>query len=323
MRRSSLLATTLILALGCDKARELAGDSKGAQAAEPPVSQRLDLSSRPDILFQIYGERDDPRMIPVGVLRNGTIGPIVLASDGWRQFDSIYGKVGSSYTLYENGRSVGTARVRQGMWEAGKEPLYTLPSCELLIPQAAMTLSAGVSRGYTVSHLASSRALRESPPATMSAAEAAPIAKGVANQVAGGAGISISELDALDFRAVAVNTRAGTGPTVIGTYVDRRAVEQSSAGERTAHVFVVADRIAGATAYQATFEHTLNGDASSGEFRRYVDHLDLTGDGVSEIVLEGWEYGGDTFLQFLQYKSGAWVEIYRGRTSWCLDASAR
>lgn len=322
MRRRSLLASTLILALGCDKARELAGDSKGAQAAETPAADRLDLSSHPEILFKIYGERDDPRMIPVGVMRGGTLEQISLGASGWKQFDSMYDKVGTKYSVYENGRTIGSAKVRQGMWEAGHDPLYTLPSCQLLTPQAAVTLDGGVAPGYTVSLFGSTKTLRSAPLATMSQAEATRIAKGLAATVGQKAGISDTELNGLDVHASAIATGVSDAPTIVATLVDRRSDEQSSAGERTSHILLVADKVAGASEYRTTFTHVLNGDASTGEFRRYVDHLDVAGDGVTEIVLEGWKYGGDTFLMFLQYKNGAWAEIYRSRSSWCLDDGA-
>ena len=63
----------------------------------------------------------------------------------------------------------------------------------------------------------------------------------------------------------------------------------------------------------------MDGDAATGDFQRFVDHLDLAGDGTTELALEGWKFGGDTFLMFLQYKNGAWSELYRGRSNWCLD----
>lgn len=322
MRRRSLLATTLVLALGCDKARELAGDSKGAQASETPAADRLDLSTRPDILFKIYGERDDPRMIPIGVMRGGSLEAISLGASGWKQFDSKYDKAGTRYSVYENGRSIGGAKVRRGMWDAGHEALYSLPSCQLLTPQAAVTLEAGVAPSYTVSLFASTKTLRNAPVATMSRAGAARIAKPIAAAVARAAGIGEGELNGLDMHAWAIATGVSDEPTIVATLVDPRSDEQSSAGERTLHILLIADKPSGASEYRTTFSHTLNGDASSGEFRRYIDHLDVAGDGVTEIVLEGWKYGGDTFLTFLRYKNGAWAELYRSRSSWCLDDGA-
>lgn len=321
MRRRCLFATTLILGLACDKARELVpGEGSRAQAAEVPAAARLDLSTRPPILFQIYGERDDPRMIPVGVMRNGSIEPIVLTSSGWREFDSIYGRAGTQYTVYDGGRAIGKATVRQGMWQQGREQLYTLPACELLIPQAAMTLGAGIGSNYTVSLFASSKPLRDASRSTMSAAEAEVIARAIGSRLAAQAGIGAGELAALDVRATALMTGATGNPTVTATFMDKRADEQSAAGEQTLHMFVIADRPAGAGGYQVTFSHIGRGEASEVDFRRIVDQVDVDGDGVTELALEGWKFGGDTYLLFLQYKNGSWSETFRSRPSWCLDA---
>jgi hypothetical protein len=62
---------------------------------------------------------------------------------------------------------------------------------------------------------------------------------------------------------------------------------------------------------------------SAREYRRLIDHLDLTGDGVDEIVLEGWRTGSDSYLIFLQYRDGHWREIARSATSWCADVKKK
>ena len=319
MGRRRLLATTLILALGCDKARQLAGGSAGAEVPDAPAVARLDLTARPDMLFQVYGERDDPRMIPIGVLRNGKIERISLGASGWKQFDDLYGKVGAQYPVYQGGHSIGHVTVRQGMWEDGKDPLYTLPSCSLMVPQSAVTLDAGGKPGYTVSLFASTRQLHETAVTPMDQGEVDRIGHQVAERVATTSGLDRAAIDSLDFHAVAASTGLSKWPTIVITLIDRRADEQSSAHEHTTHLLIVADRGEGAAEYSPTFKHIVDGDASTGDFRRYIDAIDVAGDGKAELVLEGWKFGGDTFLLFLQYNNGSWTELYRGRSSWCLD----
>ena len=323
MGRRRLLATTLILALGCDKARQLAGGSASAETPDTPAVARLDLSTRPDMLFQVYGERDDPRMIPVGVLRGGKIEEISLGSSGWKQFDGLYGKPGARYSAYQGGRTVGKVTVRQGMWEEGKDPLYTLPSCKLMVPQSAVTLDAAGKPGYTVSLFASTTPLREVAVTSMPQGEVDRIGRQVAERVGIGAGIDKAVLDSLNFHATAVSTGVSKWPTIVITMIDRRADEQSAAHEHTAHLLLVADRGEGASDYSPTFKHVVDGDASTGDFRRFVDQIDVAGNGTAELVLEGWKFGGDTFLLFLQYNNGAWTEAFRGRSSWCLDDATR
>ena len=319
MGRRGLLATTLILALGCDKARQLTSGTANAETPDVPAAARLDLTTRPDMLFQIYGERDDPRMIPVAVLRDGKIEQISLGASGWKQFDDLYGKPGAQYSAYQGGHSIGKVTVRQGMWEEGKDPLYTLPSCKLMVPQAAVTLAASGRAGYTVSLFASTRVLHENAVTSMPQGEVDRIGRQVAERVAAGAGVEKSALDSLDFHATAVASGVSKWPTIVITLIDRRADEQSAAHEHTSHLLIVADRGEGATDYSPSFKHVVDGDASTGDFRRFIDAIDVAGSGTAELVLEGWKFGGDTFLLFLQYNNGVWTELFRGRSSWCLD----
>ena len=316
MIRHAVLATILVVALGCDKAKELAGGAR-AQAAVP-ASEQLDLSSKPEILFQVFGERDDPRIIPIATIDQGRLKPIVLSAAGWKQFDAIYFRSGTSYSLFRDGRPAGTVEIRQGMWEKAN-PLYSLPRCELLTPLAAVTMDNSLRTGYTVEYLASTANLGAAPsgkPFTADQAETA--ARALGSAVGIDAGISRRTLDSLDFRAVSIMTGTTEAPTIVASYVDPGAEMSSGSEGKTAHVFAIGDRDA-AGGYQASFTHTVNGSVSSAEYRRYVDHLDVDGDGVDEIVLEGWESGGDTFLSVLSYDSGRWRESYRARSSWCLD----
>ena len=316
MTRHAVLATILMVTLGCDKAKELAGGAR-AQAAVP-ASEQLDLSSKPEILFQVFGERDDPRMIPIATIDQGRLKPIVLSAAGWKQFDAIYMRSGSSYTLFRDGRPAGTVEVRQGMWEK-PNPLYSLPRCELLTPLAAVTMDGSLRSGYTVEYLASTATLGAAPAGKpFSSAEAETAARALGSAVGIDAGISRRTLDALDFRAVSIMTGTTEAPTIVASYVDPGAEMSSGSEGQTAHVFAIGDRDA-AGGYQASFTHTVNGPSSSAEYRRFVDHLDIDRDGVDEIVLEGWDSGGETFLSILTYDSGRWRESFRARSSWCLD----
>jgi hypothetical protein len=313
-------ASALLLAiapLGCEKGKALAAGASGQP--EERVGPMTDLSQKHQVLFQVFGERDDPRLIPVAIMRNGALERIELDADGWKQFDGSYMRSPSAITLYHDGRPVGEARVRQGMWEKESEPIYTLPSCRVLTPLAALTLGEGVKAGFTVEYLASNASIpsRERG-APMDPEVATRAAREVAYGVGNRADIPASGLDSLDFRAVAINTGASAEPTLVASFIDPGASEGAGAGEGTArHVFAIADR--SGDRYAATFAHAVNASAANATYRRYVDHLDVTGDGVDEIILEGWQSGGDTYLLVLGYKSGRWDELYRGRSSWCVQ----
>ena len=106
--RAVLIGSILIAAWGCDKASGTAGaaavDDGGTSAAAATKRGALlatgdttDLSLHPDILYQVFGERDDPRLLPVAALSNGRISPLVLSAEGWQRFDSLYHDPGTRY----------------------------------------------------------------------------------------------------------------------------------------------------------------------------------------------------------------------------------
>jgi hypothetical protein len=304
---------TVTVATGCDKAK--AGDSSDASVT---ASGELDLTKHPVILFEVFGEREDPRMVPIGVLENRKLHPIHLSATGWKTFDRLYHHPGASYTLYQDGRAVGTATVKQGMWSKPDAPIYTLPNCQSLVPLAAVSLDSRVKAGITVEFLATSATLNSAAAGTpLAPSAAASLAHEVGSQVARASHIPAARLDSLDFHAVAITTGATPNPTLVVSYVDPNAEEAAAHGDETSYLFTLADK-AGAS-YSPSFTKVINGSAAHAEYRRFVDHVDLDGDGVDEIVLEGWQYGGDTYLMVMRYKGGRWNEVYRSSSSWCLD----
>lgn len=283
-----------------------------------PAAQQLDFRRHPPILFEVFGERDDPRMVPLASVDGGKLRPIRLTPDGWRTFDRVYHRPGTAYTLYQDGHPAGTATVKQGMWSRPETPIYTLPNCHSLVPLAAVSLDSKVKAGITVEFLASSAGLTPARAVTPLAQSAAvTLARDVGARVADMAHIPRARLDSLDFHALAINTGATGDPTLVVSYIDPNAEEAAAHGDETSYLFAIADKV-GAD-YAPSFSQAVNGPAAHAQYRRYVDHLDIDGDGVDEIVLEGWQYGGDTYPMIMRYKDGHWREIYRGASNWCLD----
>ena len=317
MRWIAIVATILTVATGCDKLKAVAGGS--ASAAPAPPADALDLSKNPDILFQVFGEKGDTRIIPLAALINGAIRPINLASEGWRQFAAQYEKSGTSYALYDNGRRVGSATVKQGMWEKPNAPLYKLPNCEILIPLATVTLDTRVDLGFTVDLLASSATIASPTPGpVLPAAELERVAHELGYRVGESEGMSRKAVDNLEFRSFAVFTGATEAPTVIASFIDGGAEGADEAQSR--HIFVVGDR-KGDGAYSPTFSHAFAAATDNDEYRIYLNHLDLTGDGVQEILVEARQVGGGAAVAVLGYQNGGWVEVFRSRSGWCLDKS--
>ena len=53
--------------------------------------------------------------------------------------------------------------------------------------------------------------------------------------------------------------------------------------------------------------------------QRVLDHVDVDGDGVDEIIVESWHYAGSNDLVVLGFKADQWHEVLRTSSKWCLD----
>jgi hypothetical protein len=301
----------------------LTGTGCGTKSdASPAPAGELRLSDHPNILFEVFGEREEPRMIPLAVVDHGKLRHIVLSADHWKQFDRMYDHSGTVYTIYQDGGVAGTATVKQGMWEKRNAPLYSLPNCQLLLPLSAVTLDSKVKAGITVEFLATLSPLPSAAnpkPAVLTRDDAVKTARDLGLKVGGDAGIPRTRLDSLDYHGLAVNTGATSEPTLIASFIDPNTDDVGAhSGSDAAFVFAIADKTG--AEYVPTFSKTVNGRSSHEDFRRYVDHLDVDGDGVDELILEGWRPGGDSYPIILKYVAGRWQEIYRGTPDWCLDA---
>jgi hypothetical protein len=302
------LATILTVAPGCDKPKN--GSGGGAAPG-----QSADRAARPEFLFQVFGTREHPRMLPVAILDGGKVLPIQLDPAGWRRFDSTYLWRGVQYTAYQDGRAKAVVRSTRGMWEAADEPLYELAGCRTPTPLANVAFFPRQSGDFAVEMLASTKTLGWQRLDDALPAGASP----PAGQPAGpGAETRRQLLDSLDLQVTAVTTGATGAPTLISARLDSTARRGDSPSSLTRHLFLIADLDASGS-YRPTYTHRAAGPLAGAEFRRYIDHLDLTGDGVDEIVLEGWRYGGETFLSILSFQAGRWEEVFRSPTRWCAD----
>ena len=309
----ALAATILTVASGCDKPRDSDRTAAAVRAGTP--GDTLDIRSRPPVLYQLFGDRHAPRMLPVAAIVDGRIEPIVLPDSGWREFDMVYHRPGAVYTIYQGGRASGTATVTQPMWGADGTPIYRLPGCRAHTPLAAVKVQAPLPAGFLVEHLATDAPIAERPRRRSGGAhltEAHRVARMVAEQV----GIPADELEQLEFRSVAVPSGTGELPTLVISLMDAGSARH--AGGPVRQLFVLAD--AGPDGDAPTYTRVVRAAEREGH-RRYVDHLDLTGDGVDELVLDGWTEGEESFLLILGHRNGRWTEVFRGRQSWCVGGS--
>ena len=297
------MACILLVAAACG--------NKGESAE---VVHQTNLAGKPKVIFLLFGDRADPRLLPVATTIEGQVAPVALSAAGWRDFDRIYLRSGTKISLYRDGRPDADGVIKRGMWEESV-PLYKLPGSKSLKPLAAMTPRPDESREVMLERIASSEPL--APPPTR-----APIPKGtldtaeaLAIRVAQREGLTKRSRAELDLAVNAISTGATSMPTLVASFMERGG----GIGGSPRHLFVLAD--SGAGGYVPSFVHAA--EDSFPEFRRLIDHVDITGDGVDELLLEGWRNGGDSYLLFLRYSNGKWREMARDATSWCADQKKR
>jgi hypothetical protein len=301
-----VVASILTAAVGCDKRAE--GEPLGA-----PVRLQTSLAGKPTVLFQLFGDPDDPRVLPVAIMGHGRVSPINLDGDGWRTFDKLYFKPGARVTVYHDGAPMTTAVIQRGMW-AGGSALYKLPSCRTPRPMAAAKLDSIPEEMTTLDLIGTSDPVPASVRTDVSPADE-DSAHAMAELVAHRAGLLPAARAEMNLSVMTLRTGVSSRPTLLASFMEK----PSSAGLRPRQVFALGD--SSASGYAVSFFHAPRD--SSPEFQRLVDHVDLTGDGVDEVVLEGWKPGSDSYPIVLKFINGGWHELARGAGTWCADPRRR
>lgn len=300
-------------ALACDKPNEDPSDA--ATAVRPTI----DPAARPTLLYHVFGSREAPKAVPIAALVDGALTPIVLTESGWRQLDSLAFATDTRISIYRDGGSAGEAVVTRGMWPADSAPLYSIRGCRSLVPQAAVRLESTVPIEQSVEFLGASVPLTQNGTSTEAPPTGAPsVARPIADALALSADIGPEDVKSEDFHARWLRTGVGpTGHTLLISQLDPNAGDEGPGAGNTAHIFALADDSAGR--WLPSYTHTASGAARSVEFQRLVSYADLTGDGVSEIVVEAWHYAATPDLVVLRWQDGQWRERFRLRQDWCLQ----
>ena len=288
----------------------LAALSACNKRAEVDDAKLTSLANKPRMLFLVFGDRAEPRALPIAVLAGSSVKPIVLDSSGWHNFDKLYFAAAAKLVLYRDASVIGNIGIRRGMWSE-RPPLYKLPNCRQLRPLAAVSLDSIALPPVMAEMLATSDPVLAPAQRPTPAGGEMDSARALGVRVSQREGITNSARGELDEVLNVVQAGVGSRPTIVGSYIERGSGMHGNPRQ----VFAIGDYSDAQHAYQQTFVH-VPGD-SIREFRRYIDHLDLTGDGIDEIVLEGWSVSGDSNLIILSYRSGHWREIARGPASWC------
>jgi hypothetical protein len=321
MRPSSLCSTAVILATLAGVAACNKEPKADPNQVLPVGADALDIAAKPQILFQVFGDRAEPKMMPIAAVVNGAIKPIGLTRQGWRDLDSAYLAAGAKYSIYVDDEARGSVTVTRGMWAGQDEPLYPLPGCRNLRPLAAVNLDLGLKTNEpTIEFLASSAALKPHAPwpnSPLTQDQVAKLGRSLGHALGLRAEMDREELDSLDFIARLIVTGARKEPTLLVSFIDPQAGDLGPGKGHTSHLFALFDKAD--TGYVPTYRHVKSGDAKTVEFQRIIDHADVDGDGIDEIILEAWHYAGTNDLVVLSFKADQWHEVLRAPSRWCLD----
>lgn len=308
MRRLVGILGLVAAASSCDR----------APAPERAVGSQLTDLAGATVLFQVFGPRETPRIAPMAVVRGGVVERLALDAAGWREFDATVFAPGNRLPVYRNGVELGGVEISRGMWPADSAPLYQVAGCRQVVPHALGRLQATVALEESIELLGSSQpmAQRVDTRAIPDGAEAQ--GRTLASAIAAGSGIGPEDLSGLDFHARWLRTGAGAnGRTLVTSYIDPNAGDLGPGAGNTAILLALAEDSAGVL--QTTYQHAVSGESRTVEFQRVLNHADLNGDGVSELILEVWRYAGIPSLAVLSRQPGRWTETFRVGTDWCTD----
>lgn len=306
MRRTALIASILLLAAGCDK----------PSANTPAASGGSTELAGATILYQVFGPRASPRIAPIAVVRAGVLAPLTLSYDEWRSFDSLFFAAGTRIPVYRNGGQLGELVVTRGMWPADSAPLYSVPGCAEVLPQALGRLTSSAQLEETVELLGASNALVQKEDRRPIPLQAEAQGRSLASAVAAGAQIGAEDLASLDFHTRWLRTGVGaSGRTLLASFIDANAGDLGPGAGNTAVILALAEDSAGVM--KPSYQHALSGEARTVEFQRLVNFADFDGDGISELLLEAWRYAEIPHLAVLTYREGSWRESFRVGMDWC------
>jgi hypothetical protein len=315
------LVGILTFAAGCDKDTDTStGDAAGA----PGSAGTTDLSRRPDVLFFVFGDTADARIVPVALVGEKGPEPISLTAEGWHRFDSLYFAPGTELFAFRGGAPAGQAVITRAMWKGQDAPLYSIPGCRATIPLAGVSVRAQRGEGFSIELLAATRDMSQPQRPAVSlrpedSVRLAAVGLAAVRRAAGAAGIDTSSLDRRNFIIRPLATGGGAGPTIVASYLEG-ADRRSQSTPSGSHILIVSDTADAGRS--ESYVHIGSGGAGT-EYRRYVDKIDLDGDGIDELLLEGWRVTGEAVPLILKWSDGRWSEAFRGRDSWCLDRRRR
>lgn len=283
------------------------GDSGASAGIKDPVWYRDSsvLAEAPGVVFRSIDLDEERRaVVPVVLMGQNNLHPIEFGGRGWRLLDSLYLTAGSPLLGIRDGRSVETVRTTRRMWEPSG-PLDSLPGCRRFVPAGL----AGVPRGIDLLVGGTRPPVRNVTP--ISSGALAEALSSIPTLIAPGASIPTRMLSRYTREVHVVPSGATDRSTLVVIYNDPEQVADSVIPlvQRPRHMVLVLDQ--GVYGYQPTFTYTTLGNARTPPRLKFLDYLDVDGDGVAELFFGARRTS--TFESTVILRSGKdqnWREVF-------------
>lgn len=283
------------------------------------IADSVFLASRPQILFRVVElPGEGPRIVPIYAKDRAGSTKLALTSKGWRALDSMYMHAGSIGTFYKNGQPSTRGGIQRGMWDAKLPVLDTIQGCRFPLPSARL-LETGVAAGgesipafFAVPDLGKQRYAHAAiTPAVRDAISNIPLLVGPTS------GVPRAKLLKYKPTIDVISTGVSKSPTIVAVYDDPTPIPTKPDWINVVPRQLIAILDRGSLGYTPDYTYTTLGLPGTPATLRYLDNLDIDGDGVSEIIFGMQRSDRPLYLVVLKHYESGWRELYRRGNSRC------
>ncbi len=252
------------------------------------------IASRPAMVFRVIEHDLGRAVVPISMLGMHAPQRILLADRGWRALDSTYLLPGKVLLRVRNGEVAGEARVKRRMWES-YGPLDTLPGCPRVVPAALADVPAGTHL------LIAGKVPTLKPVAEVSSRALSEALATIPTLIAPSKGIPTAMMPRYTRVVHSLATGAGEQSSILVMYTDPSPVSDTlkAMGQRPRQMVVIMDL--GNFGYRASYSFTTLGNALAPPRMTFLDHVDVDGDGISELffgAVRGGKYESTIVLRY-------------------------
>lgn len=269
------------------------------------------IAKKPAVLYRVIRKKSDEYIFPIGILGKGAPRILHLSKRGWAMFDIEMLHQGREVTPVQNGVAAGAVKMRQGMWENASAPLDTVPPavCSSLAAIGRVSLPPGTD--IVVSNFQFPTGMK-----LLSEGELSSAVSGVSTLVTPTLGVKPAVLAGYT-RLVRQIPRAGAEPAVLVEYDDFREVTDTSAIARRLprHIVIVLEK--GVYTYRPSWVYATTGNENDRPILRFLEAMDVDGDGRSEVIYGVDVPGGASFTVIFRQYNDTWKEFWRRSPQRC------